>query len=217
MATWHKKRFLVPLAGRLIYLAIISYRKLLRFKMVNDTPWRKLHQQGETVLLCLWHQHLYGVSWFDAFRNMHPAVMISLSADGELFARAGQYGGWETVRGSSSKGGGKALKKMIRHLRKNRLGMHILDGPRGPMGVAKAGVIQIARLSGAHIVPFEVQADRAWTFNSWDRFFLPKPFSRVTVCFKDPLPPPHAKDPEAFETRPARTGSVDAALPALSG
>ena len=199
MTNWHKKQSFRPWLSRLIYLAIISYRKLIRVKLVNDAPWRKLHQQGETVLLCLWHQHLFGVSWFDAFRSMHPAVMISLSADGELIARAGHYGGWKTVRGSSSKGGGEALKKMIRHLRKHRLGMHILDGPRGPLGVVKPGVIQIARMTSARLVPFEVQADHAWTFNSWDRFFLPKPFSRVTVQFKDPLPPLEVNNPEAFE------------------
>lgn len=200
MAAWHKKHFLAPLASRLIHLTVISYRHLLNFKMINDAPWRKLHQDGEAILLCLWHQHLYGVSWFDAFRHMHPAVMISLSADGELFARVGQYAGWKTVRGSSSKGGGKALKEMIRHMRKHRLGMHILDGPRGPIGVAKPGAVQIARMTGAYIVPFEVKADRVWTFNSWDRFFLPKPFSRVEVRFGDPIPPSQGKSADAFET-----------------
>lgn len=200
MATWHKKRFLLPLMSRLIYLMVISYRHLLKFRMVNDAPWRKLHQDDEAVLLCLWHQHLFGVSWFDSFRHMAPAVMISLSADGELFARVGQHAGWKTVRGSSSKGGGEALKAMIRHIRQHRLGMHILDGPRGPIGVAKPGAVQIARMTGAFIVPFEVKADRAWTFNSWDRFFLPKPFSRVEVHFKDPIPPSQDKSADAFET-----------------
>ncbi len=200
MASWHKKRFLAPLASRLIYLTVVSYRHLLKFKLVNDEPWRKLHQNGEAVLLCLWHQHLYGVSWFDSFRHMNPAVMISLSADGEPFARAGQRAGWKTIRGSSSRGGSKALKTMIRHMRKYGLGMHILDGPRGPRGVVKPGVVQIARLTGAYIVPIEVKADRAWTLNSWDRFFLPKPFSRVEVHFKDPIPPSQDKSTDAFET-----------------
>lgn len=200
MASWHKKSLLAPLAGRLTHLAIISYRRLLKFRMVNDKTWCKLHQNGETVLLCLWHQHLFGLSWFDSFRYLHPAVMISLSSDGEPFARAGQHAGWKTIRGSSSRGGSKALKAMIRHMRKHRLGLHILDGPRGPIGVAKPGVVQIARMTGAYIVPIEVKANRAWTFNSWDRFFLPKPFSRVTVNFGDPIPPSGEKDAKAMET-----------------
>lgn len=200
MTSWHKKRLLAPLAGRMIHLAIISYRRLLRFNMINDAPWRQLHKEGEVVLLCLWHQHLFGASWFDAFRHMQPAVMISLSADGEPFARAGQRAGWKTIRGSSSRGGGKALKAMIRHMRKHRLGMHILDGPRGPIGVAKPGVVQIARMTRAYIVPIEVKADHAWTFNSWDRFFLPKPFSRVAVHFGDPLLPSTDKNANALET-----------------
>jgi len=200
MTTWHKRRFMAPLAGLLLYLTVISYRRLLYFRMVNDAPWRKLHQEGASILLCLWHQHLFGTAWFDRFQRMRPVVMSSLSADGDMTTRLARLGGLDVVRGSSSKGGSAALKGMVRHIRRYRLGLHILDGPRGPMGVAKPGVIQIARLTGARIVPVEIRADRAWFFNSWDRFLLPKPFSRVALHFNDPLPPLQGKDPEAFET-----------------
>ena len=109
------------------------------------------------------------------------------SADGELVSWVAHWGGWRPVRGSSSRGGMAALKTMIRHMRTHRMGMHILDGPRGPRGVIKPGVIHLARAAQAVLVPFYLTTDRAWVFNSWDRFFLPKPGARATVCFGDPL------------------------------
>jgi lysophospholipid acyltransferase (LPLAT)-like uncharacterized protein len=80
-----------------------------------------------------------------------------------------------------------ALKTMIRHMRRYRMGMHILDGPKGPPGEVKPGAIHLARATNAILVPFYLTADRAWVFNSWDRFFLPKPGAHVTVRFGDPL------------------------------
>ena len=68
-------------------------------------------------------------------------------------------------------------------LKKFRLGAHILDGPTGPIGKVKAGVIKMAHEVDALVVPFHISADRAWLFNSWDHFMLPKPFSRVTITF----------------------------------
>ena len=70
-----------------------------------------------------------------------------------------------------------------------RLAGHILDGPKGPAGTVKPGIVRLAQASGAVIVPFTVEADRAWYFNSWDRFMLPKPFSRVKLQFGDMIAP----------------------------
>lgn len=75
------------------------------------------------------------------------------------------------------------MKSVIDGLKASCLAGHIVDGPRGPAGVVKAGVIRIAHATDAAIVPFYVAADKAWYFNSWDRFMLPKPFSRVLLRF----------------------------------
>jgi lysophospholipid acyltransferase (LPLAT)-like uncharacterized protein len=91
--------------------------------------------------------------------------------------------GWHAVRGSSSRGGGSALKEMVERLRQSRLAGHVVDGPKGPAGIVKAGAISLARATGAVIVPMFTSADRAWYFNSWDRFMIPKPFARVTLRF----------------------------------
>ncbi len=109
--------------------------------------------------------------------------MISLSNDGDIGAGIVQRIGWTPVRGSSSKGGLKALKQMIREFRRSRFAGHIVDGPRGPAGTIKPGAISLALAARAAIVPVGFSADRAWFFNSWDRFMLPKPFARIRISF----------------------------------
>jgi lysophospholipid acyltransferase (LPLAT)-like uncharacterized protein len=91
------------------------------------------------------------------------------------------------------------MAAMISHLKEHGFGAHILDGPRGPMGRIKPGVIRMAHATGARLVPFHVTADKAWFFNSWDRFMLPRPFSRVCITFGDSILLPPPAGPDAFE------------------
>jgi lysophospholipid acyltransferase (LPLAT)-like uncharacterized protein len=82
-----------------------------------------------------------------------------------------------------------------------RLACHIVDGPTGPAGIVKAGVIQLARTADAAIIPFYVSADRAWYFNSWDSFFLPKPFAKVIISFGEMIKFTPAEDTDTFESQ----------------
>jgi lysophospholipid acyltransferase (LPLAT)-like uncharacterized protein len=91
--------------------------------------------------------------------------------------------------------------QLIDKLKKNRLAAHIVDGPRGPAGELKAGVIRISHAADAVIVPFYIQADKAWYFNSWDHFMLPKPFSKVTLLFDEMIKFPATTDNELFENQ----------------
>jgi lysophospholipid acyltransferase (LPLAT)-like uncharacterized protein len=127
--------------------------------------------------------------------------MISRSADGSLIAGVAHHMGWQTVRGSSSRGGVEAMLGLIRKIREHRLGAHIVDGPRGPMGVVKHGIVHLARETGAMVVPVYAEADRAWRVRSWDRFLLPKPFARVCIRFGDMMALPAAEDPARFEAQ----------------
>ena len=205
MSRPHKKIISRPWVGWLAYELVLHYRKVLRIEVINEAPWLQWHRKGGRVLLCTWHQQLYGVlAHFDAYRHLKPAVMISRSADGDLISAVTRWGGWRPVRGSSSRGGMAALKIMIRHLRQYRMGMHILDGPRGPRGEVKPGVIQLARAADAVLVPFYLTTDRAWVFNSWDRFFVPKPGARATVRFGNPLQLPPVKDKDDLEAQRQR-------------
>lgn len=89
---------------------------------------------------------------------------------------------------------------MVDDLSTHPFGVHILDGPRGPRGVVKAGIIRMSQLSGVPIVPVYASVSRAWVLKSWDRFLIPKPFSTVTVRFDKPIPVPAELDEAAFES-----------------
>ncbi len=159
---------------------------------------------GGRVILCTWHQQFFSaISYFQNYRNLKPALMISQSRDGEMIAAVAERSGWHTVRGSSSNGGRHALKEMVEHLKESRLAAHILDGPRGPAGEVKAGLISMAHSAVASIVPFYTSADRSWFFNSWDHFFLPKPFARVTISFGEPIELEKIGDENTFEDQRA--------------
>ncbi|MEJ2655991.1 MAG: hypothetical protein P8012_02195, partial [Desulfobacterales bacterium] len=98
-------------------------------------------------------------------------------------------------------------------LRKNKLAAHIVDGPKGPSGVVKPGVIRLAHAANAVVVPFSVSAKKAWYFNSWDKFLLPKPFSKVTLRFREMIKFERVKDREILERQRMRLEKV--MLPAL--
>ena len=159
-------------------------------------------RNGGRVLLCTWHQQFFSaIRYFKNYESYQPSLMISQSSDGDVIAGIARLSGWYPVRGSSSKDGRKALREMIRRLKTYGLAAHILDGPRGPIGKVKAGAIQLALLGDAVIVPFYVSADRAWFFNSWDRFFIPKPFARVHMRFGSPVRLVRSKSATDFENQ----------------
>ena len=173
-----------PRASTLLYRLARAYCLTFRLKVKNEKTWLNYLNEGGKILLCVWHQQFFAtIRYFDSYRVYRPSIMISQSQDGELIAGIAKKCGWFPVRGSSSKGGGQALKMLIEKLRETGLAAHIVDGPRGLAGNVKDGAIHLAQATGAVIVPFYVSADRAWYFNSWDRFFVPKPFARVTLSF----------------------------------
>ncbi len=168
------------------YVAIWAYCRTFRITTVNDTPWRDYMLQGGSLLFCAWHQQVFpAMAYIHNFRELSPPLMISLSNDGDIGAGIVQRAGWTPVRGSSSRGGFKALKQMIRELRRAHVAGHIVDGPRGPAGIVKPGSVMLAQAANTAIVPVGISADRAWYFKSWDRFMLPKPFATIRFVFGD--------------------------------
>jgi lysophospholipid acyltransferase (LPLAT)-like uncharacterized protein len=160
------------------------YSWTFRVTVENEEAWMAYLKGGGKVILCTWHQQFFAaIKHFKSYESFKPSLMISKSQDGEIIARIAEKQGWHAVRGSSSRDGGKALKEMVERLRQSRLAGHIVDGPKGPAGIVKAGVISLAHATEAAVVPFYTTADRAWYFQSWDRFMLPKPFARVTIRF----------------------------------
>lgn len=184
------------------YHFVRMYSLTFRLTVVNEEKWQKLLKLGRPVLLCAWHQQfLSAIRHFKTYSKFNPGLMISQSRDGELIAGVANKTGWHTPRGSSSKGGKEAMDAMIQHLTTYRFGAHILDGPRGPMGKVKAGIIKMAQETDAIVIPFYAHAENAWFFNSWDRFMLPKPFSKVTLTFGEGLHFSLDSTPEGFEAQ----------------
>lgn len=190
------------LVSNILCWIIRSYCATFRLTVVNEKQWLNELELGATILLCAWHQQFLPlIRHFKEYEKYHPSLMISKSLDGEIIANIAGRSGWHAVRGSSSRDGGIALKEMTARLKKYGLAAHILDGPRGPAGVVKAGIISLAQATNAVIVPVFVKAETAWYFNSWDKFMLPKPFSRVKMVFGDGIKLPPLEVEEDFENQ----------------
>jgi lysophospholipid acyltransferase (LPLAT)-like uncharacterized protein len=137
------------------------------------------------VIYAVWHGRVLLLPYLYGRRGCH--VLASRSRDGELVSRWMERFGLHPVRGSSTSGGGEALRQLTRALRHGREVVVVPDGPTGPREVLKDGVIALARLSGAPIVPLAVGASRYWRLHSWDEFRIPKPFARCVARFGEPI------------------------------
>lgn len=145
----------------------------------------ELIKQGESLLMGGWHDEIFPM--LTLRRDWPMAAIVSRSRDGEYLARVLHGLGFKTVRGSSSRGGVAALIQAAAALKKERLSTFVaLDGPRGPRHEAKDGIFWLAHHAGAPIVPVRAFCQNAWRAKSWDRFQMPKPFSRTLVVFGEP-------------------------------
>ena len=168
-----------------IYAFLALFCLTLRFRIEGIEQLIAHYRKGGRIVLASWHQRFFGGFYLPMFlgRKIPIAVMISQSRDGDFIADVVRRIGWAPVRGSSSRRGREALKEIIQAARSSRLVVHIVDGPTGPAGVIKPGLISIANEADARIVPAFVSYDKPIIFNSWDRFMIPRPFSRVYLRF----------------------------------
>lgn len=141
------------------------------------------HARGERAIILLWHgQMLAGT----VAHRLPTRVLISEHRDGEIIARVVAHFGLGAVRGSSSRGGARALLEAAAVLKGGTDVAITPDGPRGPYRTFAAGALALAHRTGVPLVAIVTHADRAWRLRSWDRFEIPKPFARVVVEY---LPP----------------------------
>jgi lysophospholipid acyltransferase (LPLAT)-like uncharacterized protein len=187
---------LTPLAYYIVRMFFLT----VRIKSINEEILIHHLENGGKAVVALWHQRFFSlIGYAKKFRIYKPSAIISLSNDGELMTQVAVRLGVHPIRGSSSRGGIGALFAMVKDLAKNPLSIHSVDGPRGPKGVVKTGLIKIAQLSQAAIFPVYIAVDHAWIFNSWDHFLIPKPFSRVIIRFDHPILVPRKVDKGKFE------------------
>ena len=164
---------------------------------------------GRPYIVVFWHAQQLMMPWVMLdFAGRHFAykmnVLISRHGDGRIIAAVMHALGIGSVAGSSSRGAVEASRELLLRI---KAGDHISitpDGPRGPALLAKPGAIKIAAASGAPIIPLALGADRVWTFKSWDRMFLPKPFARVRVGWGTPILVPEDFNHEPIEVWTAR-------------
>jgi hypothetical protein len=155
--------------------------------------------KGGTVVFACWHQRFFSGFFVPRIFGMNPCIMISQSRDGDVVSDVVARIGWVPVRGSTSRGGKKALQEMIAGVRKYRMSGHIVDGPQGPPHIVKPGLIALAQQTGAAICPGYISYENPWVFNSWDRFMIPKPFSRVLLRAGDFMFVPKDLNEKSFE------------------
>jgi lysophospholipid acyltransferase (LPLAT)-like uncharacterized protein len=145
-----------------------------------------------TGIFCFWHRCTLPCGWY--FRKFRCSILISRSFDGELIARTLGLLGYGAVRGSSSRGGAAGLLALQGVIERRLPVVFTADGPRGPIYQTKIGPVKLAQMTGQAMGSFYLLPERAWVMRSWDRFLIPKPFSRVAVSWarKVPAPAPDA-------------------------
>jgi lysophospholipid acyltransferase (LPLAT)-like uncharacterized protein len=164
----------------------------VRMKVHNAAAWQRAMERGPVIFIP-WHGRLLPLAYLHRGQGIHS--LASLSADGEYITRLMRHWGFGMVRGSSSRGGDVAYRELIRTIRAGNSVAVTPDGPRGPREKMKLGMIQLAQLTGAPLIPVAAAASRAWWFVSWDRFLVPQPFSQVYVAYDEPIHVPRDADP----------------------
>jgi lysophospholipid acyltransferase (LPLAT)-like uncharacterized protein len=167
--------------------------------------WRltrvRVHEQearldrGDRCIFAFWHARLLPLVYTHRRRSI--AVLVSRHRDGELITRVIERLGFLTGRGSSTRGGEEGIRDMLRHAEEGRLLAITPDGPRGPAEQVKPGLVYLASRTGFPVLPLAAAASSAWTFDSWDRFRVPKPFARLALAYGAPIVvPPRLPDEE---------------------
>jgi lysophospholipid acyltransferase (LPLAT)-like uncharacterized protein len=183
------------LLARLVGAAVALHRATLRVERLHFDRYLGLRARGVPILFALWHGRMF--LSIQAHRGEGIVTMASRSKDGELIARWLEENGYTVVRGSTTRGGGEALRRMVRSVRSGRYAALTVDGPKGPPRIVQPGVVQLARLTGAWILPITSSASRPRFLASWDRYLLPLPFSRGFVAYGEPFPIPGEMSDEA--------------------
>ena len=186
-----------------LYLAAAGFAGALLVRLLGVT-WRvrfvgedPFSREGP-LIATTWHRGLLIAAY--CFRSRGIVVTVSQSRDGDLGNSVLRHLGFaEAARGSSSRGATGLLRSLIRQARAGQPVAILPDGPRGPAGKAKPGVIAVARASGARLVPVGVSASPAKQFGSWDRAILPLPFARVICSYGEPICVPKKVTGEALE------------------
>jgi lysophospholipid acyltransferase (LPLAT)-like uncharacterized protein len=180
-----KKRLLIRLADLAFYSLISTLGRCARFEVEGWENYEKVTGEGGLPIYCFWHDRIFLSTYW--WRRRRIVVMTSRSFDGEYIARFIQRFGYGAARGSSTRGGVGAVVEMARLMRAGCATAFTIDGPKGPPYVAKMGAVLLAKKSGQPVLPFTIALARYWTLPSWDKFQIPKLFTRAKVYIAEPI------------------------------
>jgi lysophospholipid acyltransferase (LPLAT)-like uncharacterized protein len=167
------------------YRLIAALGATLRWRTEGLEHLDTIAARGRLPIMAFWHGRILPATYY--FRRRGIVVITSENFDGEWIAGIIERFGYGTARGSTSRGGLKALLQLVREMEAGKPAGFTVDGPRGPARVAQAGAVWLAKTTGNPVVPFHLEAGRHWTTNSWDRTQIPRPFATVSLVMGEPL------------------------------
>ncbi len=192
-----RQRITAALIAGLGYPIILALGCTLRWRVEGLERLEAIQASGRQPVMGFWHGRILSATVY--FRRRKIVVITSENFDGEWITRIIKRFGYDTARGSTSRGGRRALRELMRRMAEGRPAGVTLDGPRGPARVAQPGAVWLARVTGNPVLPFHLEADGCWTVDSWDRTQIPKPFATVALVVGEPLEVPRDADAEGLE------------------
>ena len=159
--------------------------KTSRVVFKNSPEYEELRKNKKPVIYAFWHGRQVFLVWSHRGKNIH--ILVSQSKDGEYIATITHKFGFKTVRGSTSKGGVKALVEMIKKGREGASLAFTPDGPRGPLYEVQPGVILASQKTGIPIIPLASSSKKKYIIRHWDEFHIPYPFNKIAVCHGRPI------------------------------
>ena len=170
--------------------------KTLTWRVEGIEHYDEVLRSGRQPIMGFWHGRILPAFYY--FRDRGIVVITSQNFDGEWIARVIERYGFGTARGSTSRGGARALVQLRRDLMNGRPAGFTLDGPRGPARIAQPGAVWLAGATGHPLLPFHLEAARYWSLSSWDRTQIPRPYTTVSVVMGEPMYVERT-DPELIE------------------
>ncbi|MEW5978344.1 MAG: lysophospholipid acyltransferase family protein [Acidobacteriota bacterium] len=186
------QRIQIALIARIASWTVSAIGRTLRWESRGDEHLSSIYQAGNRAIFTFWHGRIFPATWY--WRQRGIVVMTSQNFDGEYIARCIQSQGYGAARGSSSRGGLKALAEMARHLREGRDVAFTIDGPRGPRYVVKPGPILLAKRTGDAVFCFHISLQWKIRLKTWDETQIPLPFSRALMLKAPPIYVPRDAD-----------------------
>lgn len=187
---------LAPLVGKW-YLSLVYRTTKIEYR--GREYLDRLEGSGRPFIYAFWHGRL---AFFTAWQaDKQTYLIVSQHGDGEIIARIAKAFNKPSVRGSTTRGAGQALRSLVRLLRKGHFAAISPDGPQGPRQVCQPGVIALARMTGHPILPVTYSVQRKRFLGSWDRFLFPYPFNRAVIVIAPPIEVGRDCDKDAMEAK----------------